>query len=181
MCNELYWNVLEIRKIFQFFCCVFWLKMMKNWKLIHATKKSEIKFSSENWLKIKSPKKIFFLKFLTYLEKYFFGFPMETTVWLWLYDKRWLFGIKPPSVLNIWYTTFLLILLIHSHRSVPLLNNVFFFVTLYYYFTAYHHDASTCYDNFKDWIFMRIGMLIMIVVGIIQVYRQTSKTKAIVR
>ena len=90
---------------------------------------------------------------------------METVVWLWLYDRRWFFGIKAPSLLKIW--------------TVPLFNNAFFFLTLLYYFLTHHYDSGSCYDNFKDWIFMRLFMLTFIIAGIVQVYRETSKTKAL--
>jgi len=85
---------------------------------------------------------------------------METVVWLWLYDRRWFFGIKSPSLLKIW--------------TVPLVNNAFYFISLFYY-TLTHGDH--CYSGFESWIYTRLLMLTLIIVGIVLVYMKTSKNK----
>jgi hypothetical protein len=85
---------------------------------------------------------------------------METVVWLWLYDRRWFFGIKSPSLLKIW--------------TVPLFNNAMFFISLFYY-AATHNDE--CYPGFQTWIYTRLFMLTLILAGIIMIYRETSKSK----
>jgi hypothetical protein len=90
---------------------------------------------------------------------------METVVWLWLYDRRWFFGIKAPSLLKIW--------------TLPLFNNAFFFVSLFYYFLRHNNDNAQCFQDFESWIYMRLLMLTLIMAGIIQVYRETSKNTAL--
>jgi len=85
---------------------------------------------------------------------------METVVWLWLYDRRWFFGIKAPSVLKIW--------------SLPIFNNAFFFVTLLYYVSM---QSDQCYNTFKDWIYIRLIMLTFTLVGLIMIFKDTFLSK----
>jgi len=85
---------------------------------------------------------------------------METVVWLWLYDRRWFFGVKAPNLVTIW--------------TLPLINNAFFVISLFYY-SSDHSDA--CYNGFRNWIAIRLLMLVLIIVSIASVYRQTKYTK----
>jgi len=85
---------------------------------------------------------------------------METVVWLWLYDRRWFFGIKAPSLLKIW--------------SVPIFNNAFFFVTLLYYVST---QSDQCYNTFKDWIYVRLVMLAFTLVAIVRIFQSTFMSK----
>jgi hypothetical protein len=82
---------------------------------------------------------------------------METVVWLWLYDRRWVFNLKAPCFLKIW--------------SLPLFVNTFFLISLFNYT---HNNKDQCYPEFQTWIYVRYVILSLILVGLFLTYKETA-------
>jgi len=92
---------------------------------------------------------------------------MEMLIWLGLYDKRWFFGLKNPSLAKIWL--------------FPLVNNLLFLSSLMYSTTIAPGGGQLCNNNFATpclWITGRIFILIMLVIAIAAVLYKTQKVKA---
>jgi len=87
---------------------------------------------------------------------------METVTWLWLYDKRWMFGCKAPNLLKIW--------------AAPLFFNALFLGSLLYYSYYYRDDTSNpCYSKFRVWIDFRTYLLIALVIDLTWIWLKASK------
>lgn len=100
---------------------------------------------------------------------------METVTWLWLYDKRWMFGVKAPNLLKIWY--FPSSPFIHLFfRAAPLFFNALFLGSLLYYSYYYRDDQKNpCYSDFKPWIDFRMYLLIALMVDLTWIWLKASK------
>jgi len=83
---------------------------------------------------------------------------METVTWLWLYDKRWMFGAKAPNLLKIW--------------AFPLILNSLFLGSLLYY--SFKQNGDILYPEFKPWIDIRMYLLIAMIVDLLWILLKAS-------
>jgi len=81
---------------------------------------------------------------------------METVVWLWLYDRRWVFNVKAPCSLKIW--------------TLPLIINAVFLTSLF----NYSRNRDQCYSHFETWIYVRAAIICLVFVGLLLIFKETT-------